>query len=193
VGAAVTVIPAEQIERIGQMITRARATGNAAALADATGLLDRVLQHNAAEAAAPAGADPMTRAHARAYAREGFPSERETAGLHKLRKGRDTCTAARRDGAPCQAPAIPGGLVCRRHGGAAPRVVIAAGHQQRQLAAWAASRDLALALGTPAEFAALCAWSAADRKLTEYEGKLARLAELRAELRVRHATAAAAS
>lgn len=40
----------------------------------------------------------------------------------KRRKGRDRCTAHRADGQPCQAPAIPGGLVCRVHGGSAPQV-----------------------------------------------------------------------
>jgi hypothetical protein len=179
------VIPAGQIQRIRQLITSARSSGDSEALARATHLLDQVLRQNAAEAAGTVpGADPVTRAHAR---ESDPPTEREAAGLRKLRKGRDTCGAARRDGAPCQAPAIPGGLVCRRHGGATPQVVIAAGHELRQLAAWAAGRDLAEARGTPAEFEALCRWSAADRKLSEYEGKLARLAELRAGLHQRRA------
>jgi hypothetical protein len=131
----------------------------------------------------------LTHAHAR---EDDPPSDREAAGLRKLRKGRDACGAARRDGASCRAPAIPGGLVCRRHGGAAPQVVIAAGHEIRQLAAWAAARDLDQARGTPGQFEALCAWTAASRKLTEYERKLERLAELRAERRAQRDTAAAA-
>lgn len=44
----------------------------------------------------------------------------------KLRKGRDRCTGHRRDGKPCEAPAIPGGLVCLSHGGSAPQVRLAA-------------------------------------------------------------------
>lgn len=34
----------------------------------------------------------------------------------------ERCSATRRDGERCQAPAVKGATVCRRHGGAAPRV-----------------------------------------------------------------------
>lgn len=43
------------------------------------------------------------------------------------------------------------------------------------------------AWGTPGEFDALCKWSRAERELKEYEAKLARLSELRAELSRRKA------
>jgi hypothetical protein len=36
---------------------------------------------------------------------------------------RERCNATRRDGEPCQAPAVKGATVCRRHGGAAPQVL----------------------------------------------------------------------
>jgi hypothetical protein len=118
----------------------------------------------------------MTRARTR---EDGGPAS----GLHKLRKGRDNCTATRRDGEPCQAPAVEETLVCRRHGGSAPQVLIKARHQQLQMALYSASRDWEEARGTPGEFDALCRWSRAGRELDEYEAKLRLLAALRAELK----------
>jgi hypothetical protein len=126
------------------------------------------------------GADPMSRARAR-----------EAAGLHKLRKGRDPCTARRRDGRRCLAPSVAGAAVCRRHGGAAPQVLIAARHLVLMEAFWGATREYEAARGTPGEFDALCRWSAAEEVLGEYRSRLARLAELRAAVRAQ--TAAAAS
>ena len=114
--------------------------------------------------------------------------DREADGLHPLRKGRDQCTAHRRDGEECQAPAVPGTLVCRRHGGAAPQVLIKARHLELQMALHDAAEGHQAARGTPGEFDALCKWSHAQRELKEYEAKLARLSELRAELRRRKAT-----
>jgi hypothetical protein len=96
----------------------------------------------------PAGADPMSRAHAR-----------EAAGLHKLRKGRDRCIARRRDGGRCLAPAVKGAVVCRRHGGAAPQVAIAAKHVVLMEALYTAAAEWEEAKGTPGEFDALCRWS----------------------------------
>jgi hypothetical protein len=109
--------------------------------------------------------------------------ERQAAGLHKLRKGRRQCEATRRDGQRCQAPAIPDGTVCRRHGGGAIQVRIRARYMELlearvdAYAAWEAAR------GTPGEFDALCATSLADNAVSDYEAKLARLRELRAQLR----------
>ena len=113
--------------------------------------------------------------------------ERQAAGLHKLRKGRDQCTARRRDGRRCRAPAVAGAAVCRRHGGAASQVQIAARHVLLMEAFIDASCEYEEARGTPGEFDALCRWSAAERALSEYRAKLKRLAELRAEVRRREA------
>jgi hypothetical protein len=121
-------------------------------------------------------ADPMTRARTRQGDRQGV-------GPRKLRKGRDRCTATRRDGEPCGAPADEGALVCRRHGGSAPQVLIKAQHQQLQMALYSATRDWEEARGTPGEFDALCEVTRAERDLDTYEVKLRLLAELRAELK----------
>ena len=120
----------------------------------------------------PTGADPMSRARTR-----------EAAGLHKLRKGRRQCEASRRDGERCRAPAIKGGIVCRRHGGGAPQVLIAARHFVLLKAFHDATCAFEQARGTAGEFDALCRWSAAERDLLECQSKMQRLAELRAELR----------
>ncbi len=64
-----------------------------------------------------------------------------------------------RDGWPCQAPAIPGGLVCRRHGGKAPQVAIKAKHFQLQSARFIAAREfeaVAAAEDTDDRHYALC-------------------------------------
>jgi hypothetical protein len=79
--------------------------------------------------------------------------------------------------------AIEGGLVCRRHGGAAPQVAIAAEYLGKQLAVASASMAYDEAKGTPGELEALCKWSRAKNQLDEYEVKLARLRELQAEAR----------
>ena len=115
---------------------------------------------------------------------------RETEGLRKLRKGQDECTATCRNGQPCRAPAVEGALVCRRHGGAASQVQIKAKHRVLQMALYVATREFEEAYGTPGEFDALCQWSKAKRELDEYETKLRRLAELRAELKRQRAEAA---
>jgi len=178
------MIPQDRIERLYGIIRQARATGNAEVLAKATSLLGEVLRCNAAEAGvSPDAADPMTRARARES------GGRAAEGLRKLRKGRDQCSATRRDGEPCQAPAIAEGLVCRRHGGGSPQARIAAEHRQYQMAAYAATREFEEARGTPREFDALCAALAAGRELDAYEVKLRLLAELRAELKRKRATA----
>lgn len=114
----------------------------------------------------------MTRAHAR-----------EAARPRKLRKGRRRCEATRRDGRRCQAPAIAGGTVCRRHGGAAIQVRISARHMQLLEARYAAHKAWEAARGTPGEFDALCATSRADNAVWRYEAKLEEIREMRARLR----------
>ena len=176
------MIPDDCLDRIEAVIRRARAAGDAEILARGVELLDQVLRQNAAEAAGSrTGADRMTRARAREA--DGQPR-----GLHKLRQGRDRCGARRRDGEPCQAPAIPGGLVCRCHGGAAPQVAIRAKHTELLLARYVAYCDWEAARGTPREFDALCRSLQADRELDAYEVKMRLLAELKAERRRRQAT-----
>lgn len=121
-------------------------------------------------------ANPITRARTR-----------EDPPLRKLRKGRERCGAKRRDGQPCQAPAIKGGTVCRRHGGSAPQVRFAARHRVLAEAAFAAWLGYEAARETADAFGALCKWSTADRDLKEYEAKMEYLVELKAELRRRKA------
>lgn len=158
------------------------------ALRKITALIDAL--HGFGEHQDPETAHPMSRAHAREsplliLAVDDGNDARREAGLNGLRQGRDQCTAHRRDGEPCQAPAIPGGLVCRRHGGAAPQVAIKARHLELQAAAAAASEAFKAARGTPGEFDALCAASRANRELDEYEAKMELLRELRARARAR--------
>jgi hypothetical protein len=131
----------------------------------------------------------MSRAHAREDP-AATTAERQAAGLRKLRKGRDQCTARRRNGQQCRAPAVRGSLVCRRHGGGAPQVQIAARHMQLLEARYGAYKAWEAARGTPGEFDALCATSRADNAVWDYEAKLGRLRELRAELRRLKARAA---
>lgn len=152
-------------------------------LARVTELIDAL--QTAWQADVPAVSLERPRPHdARAHARKAPGDEdRQADGLHPFRKGREQCTARRRDGAECQAPAVPGTLVCRRHGGAAPQVRIKARHLELQMALADATLNHRAAKGTPGEFDTLCKWSRAERELKEYEEKLARLSELRAELR----------
>jgi hypothetical protein len=130
-------------------------------------------------------ADPMTRAHT--HARE------DSGRLRKLRKGRDQCTARRRDGEQCLAPAVEGALVCTKHGGGAPQVQFAARHFVLMEAHHIAVREWEEARGTPGEFGALCRWSAAERDLAEYEAKLVQLAVLRTKVKRLKAAARAVS
>jgi hypothetical protein len=133
---------------------------------------------------------------ARAHAREDpaaqivrleLATEREAAGLHNLRKGRRQCEATTRNGGRCQAPAIPGGSVCKRHGGGAPQVRVRAAlmllYEARHEAgeAWTAAR------GTPGEFDALCAYSRADNAVKRAEAQVDQIRDLRAEIRRRRA------
>jgi hypothetical protein len=126
-------------------------------------------------------ADPITRARMREA--DDDDEARKEDGLHPLRDGRDRCSAHRRDGEECLAPAVPFTLVCRRHGGSSPQVKIAARHLELQAALYDAAMGHQEAKGTASEFDALCAWSHAEKELKEFEAKLDQLAELRAQLR----------
>jgi hypothetical protein len=100
-----------------------------------------------------------------------------------LRKGRDRCGALRRDGQPCGAPAIEDGWVCRRHGGAAPQVQIAATFRGLQMRAYVADCEWRESMGTPGQFDALCAALRAREAVEAYEDKMQRLGELRAAVK----------
>ena len=128
----------EQLARLADIAGQAFDAGDTDALARVADLLAWALQQTTAPAGAShTGADPTTRAHAR----EDWPgSERETDGLRKLRKGRRQCSATRRDGTRCRAPAIAGGDCCLKHGGSAPQVQIAAKHALLLTARYTAHR-----------------------------------------------------
>lgn len=79
-------------------------------------------------------------------------AERQAGGWHKLRAGREKCTARRRDGQTCEAPAVPGALICRRHGGGAPQVKIAAQRRQLQMALWTAHAGFGTVRGKAGQF-----------------------------------------
>jgi hypothetical protein len=119
---------------------------------------------------------------------------REDSGrLHKLRKGRDRCTARRRDGERCLAPAVEGALVCRRHGGSASQVLIKARHRLLMEASYFAQLEWQEAQGTAREFDVLCKALQAQRDLDAYEFKLLQLAELRAAVKELEADGRSAS
>ena len=100
-----------------------------------------------------------------------------------LRKGRDRCSATRRDGWPCGAPAIPDGWVCLVHGGAAPQVQIAAKFRGLQMRAYITDCEWRESVGTPRQFDKLCAALRAREAVEAYEDKMFYLAELRAEVK----------
>jgi hypothetical protein len=166
------MIPADKLAQLDALIARFTAAGRTDLALQAADILDQAIASNAAEAAEmiataavqPADIDPMTRAHARV---EGQP--------RKLRKGRTRCSATRRDGEPCQAPAIKGGAVCRVHGGSTRLAQIAAGLEVRQFA----YVDAIEAWKQVGDFDSLCRMLAAGRELDAYEAKLAWLRELR--------------
>jgi len=108
------------------------------------------------------------------------------------RKDRRQCEADRRDGARCSAPAIPGGTVCRVHGGSAPQVRRAATRvwlMERVIAAveaWQADPGVPGQL-TATQLERLGRAAIAERDLAEYETKLTVIRLLRAELSLRAA------
>jgi hypothetical protein len=177
------VIPPDVASRFDAVIGKAKASGNTEVYEKTVRLLmEAVSLYAPAEAVPGKVPDPITRARAReATAPEN--AERQADGLHKLRAGREQCTATRRDGQPCEAPAIPGGLVCKRHGGGAPQVKIAAQHRQLQMALWVASADFKAVRGTPDQFEALCKVTAAERDLEAYETKMRLLREVQTYVR----------
>jgi hypothetical protein len=186
----------DHLERLDEIIRRAKATGNTEAHTKAINLLAQLLRQAADDDAQAAFGEPSPDPMMRARTRESQPAasavrpgadDREADGLHKLREGRERCSATRRDGEPCQAPAVEGHYVCRRHGGGAPQVQIVAKHHQLLMARHTAEREFEAARGTPGEFDALCRWSAADREVDAYEVKLRLLAELRAAAKRRRA------
>jgi hypothetical protein len=176
------MMPAETLERFERVLAQARGTGN-------TEVYDKTmfLFLEAVRLTTPppdAVQETKPRPHdARARAREAAAAdnaERKAGGMHKIRAGNETCGAKCRDGGLCQAPAVPGGFVCSRHGGNAPQVKIKAGHRRLQEALWFAYAEWQDGRDTPQGFDLLCETSAAERELAEYERKMRLLAELRA-------------
>lgn len=101
----------------------------------------------------------------------------------KRRKGRDRCSAHRSDGQPCQASAIPGGTVCRKHGGAARQVQVKAGRvlrQERIFEAWQQVEQQER--GSERWYRAWDRLTAAERDLVQYESDLDLVALMKMEL-----------
>jgi hypothetical protein len=94
----------------------------------------------------------------------------------KLRKGRERCGAACRDGHPCQAPAVPELLRCRRHGAGTAAALLVSRRLQLQLRLYIAVRDYEDAKDTPRRFDMLCRAGRASDRLDEFEEHVARLA-----------------
>jgi hypothetical protein len=105
----------------------------------------------------------------------------------KLRKGRERCGATRRDGQPCEAPAVAEMLVCRAHGGSAPQVLVVSRHRDLQLRYFLAEREWMEARGTKGADAALTRHGNALSNLRAYEERLSYLRDLQAEARRRRA------
>ena len=188
-----TAIELEQLRKLEGIIIRAREGGHTDALASALRLLVQIIRAYHPEPPGddvrPDRAEPHDgRAPARAHAREAGPlDDRQLDGLHKLRRGRDQCAATTRNGGRCQAPAIEGHYVCRRHGGGAPQVAMNAEYQQNLIRVYGVQREYEEAKGTAREFDALCRALQAGRDLEAYQIKLRLLRELRAGLKQRKA------
>lgn len=71
------------------------------------------------------------------------PDDRDAAGR---RVPRNRCHAHKKSGAQCKRPAIPGGKVCRHHGGAAPHVQNAARVRLEMAADKAAAELIGMAI-----------------------------------------------
>lgn len=94
---------------------------------------------------------------------------------------KDRCSAHRRDGKPCGAPAIEYGTVCLRHGGSAPQVRFAAERLRREFVL-ADAVDAWREAGEPVDYDLLGKINRARYDLADFERKLDRLRELRSTL-----------
>lgn len=103
---------------------------------------------------------------------------------------RDRCTAHRRDGQPCGAPAIEFGTVCRRHGGAAQQVRFAAERTRRQMRLYDV-QERWREQGGGADYELLGAINRAQAELWAFEAKLDELSRLRAAVAGQRRRAAA--
>jgi hypothetical protein len=188
-----TAIELEQLRKLEKIVIRAREGGHTDALAKAALLLGQIIRAYHPEPPGddvrPDRAEPHdARAPACAHAREtGQLDDRQLDGLHKLRKGRDQCGATTRNGGRCQAPAIEGHYVCRRHGGGAPQVALKAEYTGNLMRVYTVHREYEEARGTAREFDALCEALQATRDLEAYQIKLRLLRELKAGLKQRKA------
>jgi len=181
----------ERLRRLENVVIRAREGGHDDVLARAARLLGDIIRmyhpDPDGDDVRPDRAEPHD-ARAPARARDAEPlDDRQLDGLHKLRKGRDQCGAATRNGGRCQAPAIEGGLVCRKHGGSAPQVALKAEYTENLTRAYAIRLDYEAARGTAREPDALVRVLDAERGLEAYQIKLRLLRELKAGLKPRTA------
>ena len=194
-----------------------RTFGSARTQADAAGLLDRLSSQDCAVALDPQAPRlrlrPVRR-HLPARTERSSMTQPITITVHgrpcasglearlrgprqepkprKPRKGRARCWARRKDGQPCGAPAIPGGTVCRRHGGSAPQVRLAAervrltGEMFRAYEAWreirATEHVLPGRLAGPREEHALDRLNQAEHALEQFESDLDLIALMKMEI-----------
>ena len=181
----------ERLRRLENVVIRAREGGHDDVLARAARLLGDLIRMYRPEPdgddVRPDRAEPHD-ARAPARARDmGELDDRQLDGLHKLRKGRDQCGATTRNGGRCQAPAIEGGLVCRKHGGSARQVALKAEYTENLVRVYAVRLEYEKAKGTPREPDALIRILEAERGLDAYQIKLRLLRELKAGLKQRKA------
>jgi hypothetical protein len=98
-------------------------------------------------------------------------------------RSRPRCSARRSDGQPCQAKAIPGGTVCRFHGGSTRHVRIAAGRLLRQEQVYDAWQQVQeQERGSERWYRAWDRLTAAERDLVQYESDLDLLALMKIEI-----------
>lgn len=178
----------ERLQRLERIVSRAKETGNTAALNEAFSLLRRIIDAQHPERSQDGVSEVRPDLMTRARTREEGPLDpvnagRRAEGLNKLKQGRDQCTAAARNGDQCRAPAIQGGLVCRRHGGGAPQVKIKAEYTENLTAAYGAWQDFQEAKGTSGELDALVKALDTDRAVEAYQIKMRLAKMMRDELR----------